>query len=126
VTGKRRSSALDDLPRSLRDGQKRLVGVIDGYPSYYDRRRHRIDVLLEEQGERRYLSEYYWLRPEETIEGFVRQVEREGYDCEVLARWIPERRSDHRSAALRRELRRYGRVLYAGLRRCVGRTGKNV
>ena len=115
VTSTQPSPPLDDYPRSLRDGRTSLVGLIDGYPSYYDRRRHRIDVLLEDGGGSRYLSEYYRLQSNETVYEYVRRAERNGYDCEVLARWTPRRHGHRTVPPVPRRLRRYARGLYARL-----------
>jgi hypothetical protein len=87
VTRKTPPSSIDDCPRSLRDGRERLVGLIDGYPNYYDRTHHRIDVLLETGDGTRRLTEYYNLQPSETVSEYVRKAEANGYDCTVLSQW---------------------------------------
>lgn len=125
MTSKRHPSTLDECPRTLRDGRERLVGLIDGYPSYYDRRRHRIDVLLEDADGNRHLSEYYRLQPDETVREYVRNAERDGYDCHVLDRWRPRRRTHHPRPPIPRRLRRRVRAVYARLARLTRRTSEN-
>ena len=125
VTSRRDSSSLNEFSRSLRDGRKRLVGLIDGYSSYYDRRRHRIDVLLEDADGNEHLSEYYRLQPNETVREFVQQAEQSGYDCRVLARWSPHRHAHRPRSAVSQRLRRAVHGLYACLVRWARRTREN-
>jgi hypothetical protein len=121
VTSERAPSSIDsveDCPRTLRDGRATLVGLIDGYPSYYDRRRRRIDVLLDDGEGNRYPSEYYRFGPDETVREFVRQAERDGCRCEVRTRWTSKRTHRARPRVPSR-LRRYGRALYGRLVRAL-------
>lgn len=110
-------STIDEYPLTLRDGRALLVGLIDGYPNYYDRRRHRIDVLLEESDGSRYLSEYYQLRPGETVREYVERAKRDGHDCTVLAQWGPKREGYRPRTPVPRRLRRRVRALYVRLAR---------
>ena len=79
---------LAEYPRTLRDGRKRLVGVIDGFATYYDTRRHRIDVRLERFDGTHYVTGYYQLRKDESVVEYVRRAEAHGADCEALSRWV--------------------------------------
>lgn len=128
VTSKPSPSTIDSIdgcPRTLRDGRALLVGLIDGYPSYYDRRRHRIDVLLEASDGTRYLSEYYRLQPDETVREYVERTKRDGHDCDVLAQWTPGRDAYRPRPPVPRRLRRRARALYARLARLAHRRNEN-
>lgn len=100
-------STLQNYPRTLRDSRERLVGLIDGYPNYYHQRHHRIDVLLHESDGSRYLSEYYRLRPDETVREYVTQARRNGYDCDVLPQWEPRPDTHSPRSLIPRQFRRW-------------------
>lgn len=107
-------SADDEYPPSLRSGRKRLIGLIDGYPSYYDAHAHRIEVLLERTDGSYRLTEYYRLRPDQTVAEYLETAERNGYECEVLADWVERRSKPERSAfgvAVREVRNRFERLL---------------
>lgn len=96
---------LEAHPRTLRDGRKRLVGFVDGYATYYDTRRHRIDVRLERFDGTYYITGYYQLQRHESVADYVRTVEAHGAECEALSRWVERQlRPDHQSAVGRLRL----------------------
>jgi hypothetical protein len=114
VTAERSPSALGELPRSA-TAANGSSGRSTANPRYHDRRDHRLDVLLENADGDRYLSEYYRLRPTETAGEFVRRAERDGCDCDMLARWIPTRDTYRRRSAIPRRPRRVVHGLYVRL-----------
>lgn len=79
---------LEEHPRTLCDGRKRLVGIIDGFATYYDIHRHRIDVRLERFDGTHYVTGYYQLQRHESVADFVRTAEAHGADCDGLSRWV--------------------------------------
>lgn len=89
-------------PRTLRDGQKRLVGVIDGFATYYDTRRHRIDVRLERFDGTHYVTGYYQLQDTESVAEYVRKAKAHGADCGPLSRWVERRLRPESSFAVDR------------------------
>lgn len=89
-------------PRTLRDGQKRLIGIIDGFATYYDTRRHRIDVRLERFDGTHYVTGYYQLQRDESVADYVRRAEAHGANCEALSRWVERQLRSNRSDAARR------------------------
>lgn len=90
--GRETGSEDDDRPESqpstLRDGQKRFVGFVDGFATYYDVHQHRIDIRLERFDGTYYMTGYYQLRREESVADFVRTVEEHGSDCADLSGWV--------------------------------------
>jgi len=89
-------------PRTLQDGQKRLVGVIDGFATYYDARRHRIDVRLERFDGTHYVTGYYQLQDTESVAEYVRRAKEHGADCGPLSRWVERRLQPDSSFAVDR------------------------
>ncbi len=88
-------SELDDPfkehPQTLNDGQKRLIGIVDGFATYYDTRQHRIDVRLERFDGTYQMTGYYQLRKDEAAVDYVRTAKEHGADCRALSHWVEQR-----------------------------------
>ena len=82
---------LEEHPQTLNDDRKRLIGIVDGFATYYDTRQHRIDVRLERFDGTYQMTGYYQLRKDEGVVDYVRTAREHGADCRALSHWVEQR-----------------------------------